>query len=95
MPQTIIREAIPAAYRKAVYATYAALGVLIGAIQVGYAAAELGQPTWLTVALSVYAFVGGAVGITATTHTPGRDETVSELDYVESGSTDFARHEHE
>jgi len=44
--------------------------VVIGSIQVGYAAAEAGQPVWLTVALAVFAYVGGAIGYTAATHTP-------------------------
>ncbi|WBL18532.1 hypothetical protein [Citricoccus sp. NR2] len=94
MTQAIIRDTIPGAYRKAIYAGYAVLGVIIGAIQVGYASAELGQPTWLTVALSVYAFVGGAVGITATTYTPRAEDTDTLAD-VEDGSVDFARHEDE
>lgn len=62
--------AIPDRYRTYVYAVYATLGVVIGSIQVGYAAAEAGQPVWLTVALAVFAYVGGAIGYTAATHTP-------------------------
>lgn len=77
MPQTIIKEFLPATYRKIVYAVYALAGVVIGATQVGYSAAELGQPVWLTVTLAVYAFIGGAVGFTATTHTP---KSVEQLD---------------
>ena len=68
--ETIIKETLPAQWRKDVYATYAVLGVVIGGTQVGFAAAEAGQPVWLTVTLAVYAFVGGAVGLTATSHTP-------------------------
>lgn len=70
MPQAIIQDLLPSVWRKAIYTVYAVAGVIIGATQVGFAAAELGQPVWLTVTLAVYAFVGGAVGLTATTHTP-------------------------
>jgi hypothetical protein len=76
MPQTIIKEFLPPVWRRAVYVTYAIIGVVIGAIQVGYAAAELAQPVWLIVTLAVYAFVGGAVGLTATSHTPKTVERV-------------------
>lgn len=60
---------IPAAYRKRVYAVYAIVGVILGAVQVGFGAAEASTPVWLTVALAVYAFVGGAVGATAQQNT--------------------------
>lgn len=56
--------------RKPIYAIYAILGVLLGATQVAYAAAEAGQPVWLTVALAVFAFVGTALGFTAAANTP-------------------------
>lgn len=77
MPQTIITEHLPATWRRWVYAVYAVAGVVIGGTQVGFAAAELAQPVWLTVTLAVYAFVGGAVGLTATSHTP---KSVEQLD---------------
>jgi len=70
MAKVVIQEMIPSTWRKIIYAGYAIIGVLIGAIQVGFAAAEMGQPVWLTVTLAVYAFVGGAVGLTASSHTP-------------------------
>lgn len=57
---------IPAKWRKAFYATYAALGIGFGATQVGYATLpDANQPTWLLVSLGVYAYVGTALGITA------------------------------
>lgn len=62
--------AIPDRYRTYAYFIFAALGVAIGSVQVGYAAAEAGQPVWLTVALAVFAYVGGAIGFTAGTHVP-------------------------
>lgn len=67
---TALTDVLTPATRKAVYAVYAALGVLLGAVQVGFAAAEAGQPVWLTVALAVFAFIGGALGLTAAANTP-------------------------
>lgn len=63
---------IPPAARKVLYAVYAWLGLAAAATEVAYHAAHLGQPLWLTIALSVYAFVGTSVGATAVTHTPAR-----------------------
>ena len=65
----MLRDILPAHYRKVAYAVYAVVGVLLGAIQVGYGAAEAGQPVALTVALAVYAFLGGALGVTAAANT--------------------------
>lgn len=59
--------------RALVYAGYALLGVIVGSLQVGYSAAEAGQPVWLTVTLAVFAYLGGAIGYTATTHTPSAE----------------------
>ena len=56
--------------RAIVYGIFWALGLVLGATQVGYAAASAGQPTWLTVALAVYAFLGAGVGYTARQNTP-------------------------
>ena len=64
-----MKDFIPARYRATIYAIFAALGIAIGAVQVGFASAGEGQPVWLTVALAVYAFIGGAVGITANANT--------------------------
>lgn len=58
--------------RKPLYALYALLGIVVGAIQVAYVAADAGQPTWLTVSLAVYGFVGTAFGLTAASNTPAR-----------------------
>lgn len=62
--------AIPAKARAIVYTIYGVLGLAVGATQVGYAAAEAGQPVWLTVTLAVYAFIGTGIGYTAATNTP-------------------------
>ncbi len=53
------------AVRRRVYAGFWLASLALGGTQVGYAAAQAGQPTWLTVALSVYAFLGAGIGYTA------------------------------
>ena len=58
--------------RGKIYWVFAVLGLILGAIQVGFSSAELGQPSWLTVLLAVYGFVGGAIGFTAQANTPAR-----------------------
>lgn len=70
--------AIPDRHRTLVYSVYAVVGLVVGSIQVAYAAAEAGQPVWLTVALAVYAYVGGAIGYVAATHVPAAPTYVGE-----------------
>ena len=73
----VLTDILPANVRRYVYAGYALLGVILGAVQVGYLSAEAGQPEWLTVTLGVFAFVGTALGLTAASNTPdtnGRHE---------------------
>lgn len=53
------------ALRIRIYDAFWVVGLALGGTQVGYAAADVGQPTWLAVALTVYVFVGGAIGFTA------------------------------
>ena len=57
--------------RRRVYIAFWGLGLTLGAAQTGYAAAQAGQPVWLNVALSVYAFLGAGIGYTAQANTPG------------------------
>ncbi len=56
---------LPANVRQKIYVAYALIGFIIGAVQVGLSAAGQGQPTWLTVVLAVFAFVGAPLGATA------------------------------
>lgn len=72
--------------RKPVYAVFAALGLALGAFQVGFASAEAGQPTWLTVAMAVYAFLAGAgfAVSQANTVTPSGTPTIEGLDVFTS-----------
>ena len=55
--------------RKVLYVLFAIIGLGLGATQVGFASADAGQPTWLTVALAVFAFVGTGFGFTASANT--------------------------
>lgn len=68
-----LQEVLPARIRSRVYVAYAVVGFVIGAAQVGFAAAEAGQPVALTVALAVYAFAGTALGFVAQANTPSKD----------------------
>ena len=71
MPETcLIQDYPPPRARKIIDLVYALAGLAIGATQVGMAAAGLPLAVWLTVTLAVYAFLSGAVGLTATKHTP-------------------------
>lgn len=63
-------DLVPTQYRARAYRVYAIVGLALGGVQVGYSAAESGQPTWLTVALAVFAFVGTGLGLTAAAYTP-------------------------
>jgi hypothetical protein len=64
----MLKDILPARYRKAAYGVYALVGVVLGAIQVAYLNIN-GQPQWLTVALAVYGFVGLSIGATAASNT--------------------------
>lgn len=74
-----VKEFIPAAQRRLVYAIFAFVGLGLGATQVGYSAAELGQPVWLVVAMSVYAFLAAGIGYVAGSNTDTETEDDSEL----------------
>ena len=71
-----------ASKRRPIYQVFAAVGLLIGATQVGFASASAGQPVWLTVALAVYAFLGSAgfVVAQANTDTTEPEPPVVDLD---------------
>ncbi len=60
--------------RQKIYFGYALIGLMLGATQVGFSAAAQGQPTWLTVVLAVFTFIGTALGATAASNvTAGKD----------------------
>jgi hypothetical protein len=62
--------ALPPKARSIIYLGYSMVGLTVGAVQVGYLAAQLPQPTWLTVALAVVPFLGAGLGLTAASNTP-------------------------
>lgn len=65
-----VLQAIPPRVREVIYAAYALAVFGLGAVQVAYATGAGAQPEWLSVALAVAAYVGGALGVTAASNTP-------------------------
>lgn len=74
---SVLTSILPATTRAHLYTAYAVLGVIIGGTQVGFSAAGAEQPTWLTVALAVFAFAGTAFGFTASANVPAADDYVA------------------
>ncbi|MGL3804733.1 hypothetical protein ACSYDW_01410 [Paeniglutamicibacter sp. R2-26] len=66
--------------RRKLYITFALIGLTLGAIQVGFASAQVGQPVWLTVAFAVFGFVATGFGFTAGANVPGSDGRHETLD---------------
>lgn len=65
---------IPAKVRLWLYIGFTAVGIFFGAIQVGFASLPgTAQPSWLTVALVVYAYLGTALGLTAASNVTRQD----------------------
>ena len=58
--------------RRILYTAYAIAGLILGSTQVGFSAADAGQPVALTVALAVYGFVGTAFGFQARAKTDAK-----------------------
>ena len=88
---------IPAAWRKPIYGAFAVAGVVIGAIQVGFAAAEAGNPLWLNITLAVFPFVAGAIGFTASANT-NNEPGPADLDWdrrTDGSMADYAAEEPE
>jgi hypothetical protein len=62
-PSTDLGKIITSATaRKVIYSTYVILLVIVGAIQVAFAAVSSSQPAWLIGALAVMAYLGVPVG---------------------------------
>ena len=92
-----ISSYIPAAWRKPIYGAFAVLGVVIGAIQVGFSAAEVGNPLWLNITLAVFPFLAGAVGFTASANT-NNEPGPADLDWdrrTDGSMADYAAEEPE
>ena len=56
--------------RKIIYGAYIVTLIIAGAIQVAYAAIQLGQPVWLVASLAVLAYLGIPVGGLALVNSP-------------------------
>ena len=92
-----ISSYIPAAWRKPIYGAFAVAGVIIGAIQVGFSAAEVGNPLWLNITLAVFPFLAGAVGFTASANT-NNEPGPADLDWdrrTDGSMADYAAEEPE
>lgn len=59
--------------RKYLYATYASVGILIGALDIGFAT-NSGVPYWLDVTTRIFAYLGVALGFTASANVSVRQE---------------------
>lgn len=77
--------------RKAIYGIYIVTGVILGAVQVAFAAIEgAGQPDWLTVVLAVYAFLSVPVGSLALVNTTaGETQTSDPAIFTGTPNADF------
>jgi hypothetical protein len=62
---TFLTDIVSPAARKWLYAVYALVSTAIAATAVGFATANVDQPTWLLVFGAVWLFLGGAFGLTA------------------------------
>lgn len=71
----MLTDIIPAAWRKRVYAIYAAIGLALGIVQTVYLSTATAQPGWLTTAFAVFALVGTAFGLVANQNVtlPGKE----------------------
>ena len=56
---------VAARTRKYIYTAYSLIGLIAGAVQAAYGSIGGTSPDWLKVTLSVYAFLGTAIGATA------------------------------
>lgn len=68
----MLKDLISAQWRKRVYVTFAVVGILIGATQVGFASAGLALPVAVIVAKGIYAYLGVAVGAVAASNVAPR-----------------------
>ena len=84
--------ALPPGVRAKIYIAFTVVGVILGATQVGYGAANAAQPTWLTVALAVYVFCGPALGLTAASNTTTMPDDSEIFAVEDAGDSDTLSH---
>ena len=78
--------ALPPKARAVIYYVYVVAGLGLGSTQVGYSAAGVDQPVWLTVSFAVFGFLATGLGLVAASNTPTS---------VEAGEAAVARVEEE
>ena len=81
----IIRDMIPPAIRKVIYAAYLVAGVVLGVLPIIFTDGVY----WLDVTLRVYAYLGVPVGAIALTNVVPNALVTVEPDPAESGPTDL------
>lgn len=69
-------QSIPPKVRQVAYLVAALAGVVLGALQVGYASADAPQPTWVDVAFDVLGYLVVALGLTAASNLPSYEDVV-------------------
>lgn len=70
MAETPLTGILPPRTRAIIYSIYVVVGLVIGGIQVGFAAVpDASVPNWVTIALAVYAYIGVALGGLAASNT--------------------------
>lgn len=75
----MLKDIIPAEWRKPIYAVFAVISFLLGAIQIGWTP----NPEWLDNAFAVLAFTGVAFGFVAHGNTNAGDEAPTGKRYIE------------
>ena len=69
---------LPAGARKAVYAIYGGVALLVACIDVGFASSGVVDPSWLKVTQDVLAYLAAPVGVLAASNTPASAAEVAE-----------------
>lgn len=80
---TTVTELLSESKRKVLYIVYGLVGVGFGATQTAYLTAEVEAPLWLTVAFSVYMYIGVAFGLVAAQNV-GAKEVVTPYSDIEA-----------
>lgn len=69
---------LPPGARKAVYAAYGGVALLVACIDVGFASSGSVDPVWLKVTQDVLAYLAAPVGVLAASNTPASAAEVAE-----------------
>lgn len=69
-------DLVPANQRRRVYAIFALLGLIAGAVQIAFLAIDPDLPTWLNVSIVVYNFLSVPFGALAASNTPSPENPV-------------------